>query len=88
MADDSHLSRIDSKLDKVIEQVGKIHVTLARNTDSLEAHMLRTAIIERALLPIKRFWDFLVVAGQLLAAIGVLAAIVESSVAFLTYLGK
>lgn len=40
------LHRMDAKIDKVAEDMVEIKITLARNTDSLEQHMRRTAALE------------------------------------------
>lgn len=85
-ASDDRLERIESKVDKIIDHTSSIDVTLARNTDSLVAHMARTEIIEKALFPIKRLYDFGVVAIQILGIIGVSAAILEGVVSLLSYL--
>ncbi len=85
---DDRLERMESKIDKIIDHTSSIDTTLARNTDSLVAHMARTEVIEKALFPIKRLYDFGVVAIQILGIIGVSAAILEGIVAALTYLRK
>ena len=80
--------RVYAKLDKIEEHVAEIKTTLLRNTDSLVAHMARTAIIEKALFPIKRLYDFGVVACQIIAILGVAGAAVEGAVALLTFIRK
>jgi hypothetical protein len=40
-------SRIDTKLDKIQEDIGEIKVTLGKNTASLEEHMRRTEALEK-----------------------------------------
>lgn len=80
--------RVYSKLDKIEEHVAEIKTTLLRNTDSLEAHMARTLIIEKALFPIRRLYDFGVVACQIIAICGVAGAAIEGAVSLLQFLRK
>lgn len=44
------MERMEAKLDKIADEVAKIHLTLARNTASLEEHMRRTALLEQQML--------------------------------------
>lgn len=46
--------RLFTKLDIIQDDVSEIKVTLARNTTSLEAHMLRTALAEENLNILKQ----------------------------------
>jgi len=50
---DERLERMESKLDKVVDQLGQLNVTLSRNTDSLEYHVKRTDILEAEIHPMK-----------------------------------
>lgn len=44
MADD--IFRVESKVDKIAEDITEIKVIMARNTASLDEHMKRTALLE------------------------------------------
>lgn len=77
--------RVYNKLEKIETHIASIDITLARNTDSLENHMARTLIIEKALFPIKRFWDFCTVLVQIIVFSGIVAAIIEGVVTLLSY---
>lgn len=44
----------DAKIDKIINDIGEIKVTLAVNTQSLVEHVRRTEIIESDMKPVKK----------------------------------
>lgn len=56
-------------IEDLSQKVNAIHITMARNTESLEAHMLRTELLEEALKPIKSTHDGLTFTGILIAKI-------------------
>jgi hypothetical protein len=45
--------RVETKLDKLLDDVVEIKVTLAHNTASLDEHIRRTNILEKQVEPIK-----------------------------------
>lgn len=45
---DDRWKRIDEKLDVIVEKIHTIDVTLVRNTSSLEEHIRRTELLEKA----------------------------------------
>jgi uncharacterized protein YlxW (UPF0749 family) len=51
------------------QKVNGINITMARNTESLEAHMMRTELLEEALKPIKVTHDGISVTGKIIALI-------------------
>lgn len=83
---DDRLDRIDGKLDKAVDHLASIDVTLARNTDSLQAHMARTAVIEKALLPIRNVYDYGVMTIKIFGVLALLGTVVEGLMALLTYI--
>lgn len=44
---EKRFDKLEEKLDKVLEEVGSINVTLARNTSDLEYHIKRTDLAEK-----------------------------------------
>ena len=44
----SDITRIEEKLDKIIDKQGEMNVTLATNTQSLKEHMKRTDLLGNA----------------------------------------
>lgn len=69
MSDD----RVYKKLEKIEEKIQEINITLVRNTDSLEYHIMRTDLIESDLKPIKNHVN-LVNAGLKIVGLVVLIA--------------
>jgi hypothetical protein len=51
------LERIEGKVDKVLEEITHIKVTQAKQHVTLDEHIRRTAILEKALVPIQKFTD-------------------------------
>jgi hypothetical protein len=50
---DDRLDRIESKIDKIVEHIGSVDVTLAKQEVSLAEHIRRTALIEDKLKPVE-----------------------------------
>lgn len=50
---DDKMDRFETKLDKVIDKIGYIDVTLAAQHVTLEEHMRRTAALEAQIDPLK-----------------------------------
>jgi hypothetical protein len=53
MADTKRLERIESKIDKVVEHIGSIDVTLAKQSVILDEHIRRTNILEKKFEPVE-----------------------------------
>ena len=51
--DDDRADRIETKIDKIIDQIGEINSTLAAQHISLELHIKRTNILEDKIIPIE-----------------------------------
>ena len=73
--------RIEQKLDKVVEHISSIDVTLAEQHISLKEHMRRTALLEQQMRPIEK--HVLMVSGVIrflglfVAAVSFAAALAE-----------
>lgn len=48
------MDRFDEKLDKIVEQIIEINMTMAKNTASLDEHIRRTNILEEKLEPVEK----------------------------------
>lgn len=55
--EDERLTRIEEKLDRVVERIGSIDVTLAEQHLSLRHHIKRTDLLEATVKPIKSHVD-------------------------------
>ena len=67
------LERIENKLDKVVDGIGVINVTLARNTSSLEEHVKRTNMLEEKINPV---WLSFKSVGFFIGALTIISTIV------------
>lgn len=64
--------RVFDKLDKVSDDLQEINTTMVKNTESLNEHMKRTALLEASLKPIRRAYDSIIwVAGIVVFALGI-----------------
>jgi len=81
---DDRIVRIESKLDKVVDHLGSIDVTLAKNTVSLIDHIARTEILEEKIKPL----DYVVGAVKILLVLATIGAGYEGAVMILKALGK
>lgn len=60
-------------LDKIVEHLGRIDVTLMRNTVTLEEHVKRTNILEDRIKPIEKHVFMLQGALKLIGGLAILA---------------
>lgn len=66
--------KLENKLDKIVDHISSIDITLAKQQVTLDDHIRRTEILEDALKPIQRqYW----VRSGIVALIGLLAAILS-----------
>jgi tetrahydromethanopterin S-methyltransferase subunit G len=70
---EKRLDKIEEKLDKVLEEVSSINVTMARNTADLEYHIKRTDLLEDQFKPIHTAYNR---AEGIFKAIGVIGTVV------------
>lgn len=54
MFDDERGNRIETKIDKIVDHIGEINVTLGKQHVSLDEHIRRTAILEQKIGPLER----------------------------------
>lgn len=69
--------RVEDKIDKIMEDVADIKITMARNTTSLEVHMKRSDLLEQKLVPVEQHVSMMNGALKLLGVILTVAAIIE-----------
>lgn len=67
-------ARSEAKLDKIVEDIGEIKITMAVNTQSLQEHIKRTNILEKRVEPM---WTTYKIVGVLAGVAFFLAAVVE-----------
>lgn len=69
--------RLEKKVDKILERVGSIDVTIGKQQVSLDEHIRRTNLLEVELKPVKRHVFMVEGALKLIGVLAALAAIVE-----------
>jgi len=84
---DERVVRIETKIDKVMEHVSEINVTLAKQHVSLDDHIRRTAILETQIIPLKKQSDMAYGIIKFIALVAAVSGGVEGVVAVLQYLG-
>jgi hypothetical protein len=70
-------NRVDEKLDRILEKISSIDVTLIKQHASLAEHIRRTEILEEKIKPIEVHMTELKGIVKLLKLIGIFATIVE-----------
>lgn len=68
MAEDK-LDRIENKIDKIVDRIGSIDVTVAKQQVSLDEHIARTNILEDEIRPIKKHVDIVNFLGKIALAV-------------------
>lgn len=81
--DDKRLDRIEEKIDLLVERVGFIDVTLAKQHVSLVEHIKRTALLEKVIVPIKKHVDVVQGVVKLIFLIASIAAIIDVTIRLL-----
>lgn len=71
------LSKISDKLDKITEDVGEIKVDLTEIRKDLNYHILRTDLLQDAVLPIQQHVSFVNNGIKLVVAIAAIAAFLK-----------
>jgi glycerol dehydrogenase-like iron-containing ADH family enzyme len=54
MADNKRFDKIDAKLEKIVEHIGSIDVTLAKQSVLLDEHIKRSNMLEEKLAPVEK----------------------------------
>ena len=80
------INRIESKLDRVSDDISKINVTLAKQAVSLDEHIRRTNILEAKVGPMESKWDMVIGLGKGLALLAIIGGIGESIILALSFL--
>lgn len=69
--------RIEEKLDKVVEKIGNIDVTLAKQSVILDEHVRRSNLLEAKMLPLEKHVAVVNGALKFLGTMAILATIIE-----------
>ena len=85
---DDKLERIENKLDRVVDQIGEINETTAKQQVSLEYHIKRTDLLEKKLEPVEEHVNLVSSLFKIIAGIAVLAGIVEVALQVMHYANK
>jgi len=64
------LAEVDSKVDKILESVSAIEVTIAKQQIILDEHIKRTKQVEDELVPIKAYYNQVLGAIKLVGFLG------------------
>lgn len=76
MKTNDRLEKIEVKLDKTLEHISEINVTLGKQHVSLEEHIRRTALLEAQMVPVKKHVDMLNGALKLVGVLSTVTALV------------
>lgn len=82
---DEKLQRIENKVDTVVEHIGNINITLAKQHVSLDEHIRRTALLEQQVKPIERHVNMV---NGVLKFIGFISLLLGIATSALKLLGK
>jgi len=82
------VDKLDTKLDKIVDRLGSVDVTLAQQHESLKTHIRRTELLEEAVAPIEKHVDMMSGALKLVGILGLIAGILEGLSITLEFLGK
>ena len=66
--------KLDEKIDKIVDDIGEIKVTMAVNTESLKEHIRRTNLLEKRVEPL---WMTYKVIAYILGSSLSIAALLE-----------
>lgn len=84
---DDRLNRIEGKVDKIVEHVSSIDVTLAKQHESLKDHIRRSDLLEQKLIPVEKHVAMMQGALKLIGLMATLAGIAAAVIEMLKYLG-
>lgn len=85
---DSRIVRIENKIDKVVEHIGSIDVTLSAQHVSLAEHIRRTNALEAKVQPIEKHAAMVSGALKLIGMMSVIATIAMGIVEVLNYIKR
>lgn len=52
--DDARADRLESKIDKITEQLSEMNVTMAKQEVNLQLHMKRSDLLEKQMIPVRK----------------------------------
>lgn len=84
MSDDK-LHRIEEKVDKVVDSIARIDVTLAAQHESLKYHIKRTDMLETDIKPLEAHVHAVQGILKMVGLVSVMAGVVAAMVEVLTY---
>jgi hypothetical protein len=85
---EDRLERIETKLDKVVDQISEINSTTAKQQVSLDYHIKRTDLLEKKLEPVEAHVNLISSLFKIVASIAVLAGIVATILQIVEYANK
>ena len=75
--------RIEDKIDVIVEHIGNIDVTIAKQQTTLDEHVRRSVALEAIVDPMRENMDQFVGAVKFIKILGILAGIAEAIHLFL-----
>lgn len=85
---DDRLERIENKLDKVVDEIGEIKETTAKQQVSLDYHIKRTDLLEKKLEPVEEHVHLVSSMFKIMGGLAVIAGIVSVILEILSYANK
>lgn len=85
---DDRLERIESKLDKVVDEIGEIKETTAKQQVSLDYHIKRTDLLEKKLEPVEEHVQLVSSVFKVIGGLAIIAGIVSVIFQILSYANK
>lgn len=85
---EDRIIRIEDKIDKVVEHLGSMDMTLAAQHESLKIHIKRSDLLEAQVEPIKKHVAMVSGALKLIGLFAALCGAGEAIVSMLEYLRK
>ena len=84
---DDQITRIENKVDSIVERIGSIDVTIGKQEVSLSEHIRRTEILETRIEPIEKNMNYIHGVLKLIGLIATVVCVAEGIVSILKYLG-
>lgn len=85
---DDRLKRIENKLDKVVDDIGEIKETTAKQQVSLDYHIKRTDMLEKKLEPVEEHVQLVSSVFKVIGGLAIIAGIVSVIFQILSYANK
>ena len=86
--EDPRIIRIEDKIDKLVDHIGSIDVTLAKQHVSLVEHIKRTALLEEEIKPLKERNSIINAALKILGSLAVVVTFVATVFQIVSYIRK